>query len=177
MWQLECEKAEHWRIDAFELWCWRRLLIVPWTARRSKKSILKEISLEYSLEGLMLKLKLQYLATWHEELTHLKRSCCWERLKAGGEWDDRGWDGWMASLTQWTWVCVNSRSWWWTGRPGMLQLMGSQRVTHYSDTELNWCKSGSVFWGVSSLFSWVLVHTRFCLCSQRVCFPSHVEFL
>ena len=68
------------------------------------------------------------LATWCEELTHLKRPWCWERLKAGGEGDDRGWDGWMASPTQWTGVRVNSGSWWWTGRPGVLQSMGSQRV-------------------------------------------------
>ena len=68
------------------------------------------------------------LATWFEELTHLKRPWCWERLKAGGEGDDRGWDGWMASLTQWTWVWVDSGSWWWTGRLGMLQSIGSQRV-------------------------------------------------
>ena len=136
----ECEswtikKAEHWRIDAFELWCWRRLLRVPWTARRSNQSILKEISPEYSLERLMLKLKLQHLATWCEELTHLKRPWFWERLKVG-ERDDRGWDGWMASLTWGTWVWVNSGSWWWTGRPGMLQSMGSQRVTHAWATEL-----------------------------------------
>ena len=78
------------------------------------------------------------LATWCEELSHLKRPWCWERLKAGGEGDDRGWDGWIASLTQWTWVWVNSGSWWWTGRPGMLQSMGSQRVTHDWVTELNW---------------------------------------
>ena len=104
------KKAEHQRIDAFELWCWRRLLRVPWTARRSNPSILKEISSEYSLEGLMLKLKLQYLATWCEELTHWKRPWCWERLKAGGEGDDRGWNGWMASPTQWSWVWVNSAS-------------------------------------------------------------------
>ena len=84
------KKAECWRIDAFELWCWRKLLRVPWTARKSNQSILKEISPEYSLEGLMLKLKLQYLATWCEELTHWKRPWCWERLKAGGEGDDRG---------------------------------------------------------------------------------------
>ena len=71
------KKAEHWRIDVFELWCWRRLLRVPWTARRSNQSLLKEISPEYSLEGLMLKLKLQYLATWCEELTHVKRPWCW----------------------------------------------------------------------------------------------------
>ena len=105
------KKAGCWRIDAFELWCWRRLLRVPWAARRSNQSILKEISPEYSLEGLMLKLKLQSLATWCEELTHLKRPCCWERLKVGGEGDDKGWECWMASPTQWTWVWVNSGSW------------------------------------------------------------------
>ena len=102
------KKAEH-RTDAFELWCWRKLLRVPWTARRSNQSILKEISPECSLEGLMLKLKLQYFDTWCEELTHWKRPWCWERLKAGGKDDDRGWGGWMASQTQWTWVWVNSR--------------------------------------------------------------------
>ena len=107
-------KKEHQRIDAFELWCWRRLLRVPRTARRSNQSFLKEISPEYSLEGLLPKLKLQTLATWCEKLTHWKRPWCWERLKAGGEGDDRGWDGWMASPTQWTWVWVNSSSWWWT---------------------------------------------------------------
>ena len=78
-------KAEHRRIDAFELWCWRKLLRVPWTARRSNLSILKEINPGCSLEGLMLKLRLHTLATWCEELTHLKRPWCWERLKAGGE--------------------------------------------------------------------------------------------
>ena len=114
------KKAEHWRIDAFELRCWRRLLRVPWTERRSNQSILKEISPEYSLERRMLKLKLQYFGIWCEELTHLKSTWCWERLKVGGEGDDRGWDGWMASPTRWTWVWVNSESWWWTGRPGML---------------------------------------------------------
>ena len=73
-----------------------------------------------------------------KELTHLKRPWCWERLKAGGEGDDRGWDGWMASLIQWTWVWVDSRSWWWTGRPGMLWFMGLQRARHDWATELNW---------------------------------------
>ena len=100
------------------------------------KSILKEINPEYSLEGLMLKLKLQYLATWCEELTHLKRPWCWGRLKEGGEGDDRRWGGKMASPTQWSWVWVNSVSWWWTVRPGMLQSMGSQRVRHDWATEL-----------------------------------------
>ena len=102
------------------------------------------ITPEYSLEGLMLKLKLQYFGhllrrtdslenKWRKE----KRPWCWERLKAGGKGDDNGWDGWMISLTQWTWVCVNSGSWWWTGKPGVLQSMGSQRVGHDWVTELN----------------------------------------
>ena len=78
------------------------------------------------------------LATWCEELTHWKRPWCWERLKAGGEGDDRGWDGWMASLTQWTRTWVSSGSWWWTGKPGVLKSMGSQRVRHDWATELNW---------------------------------------
>ena len=132
------KKVECQRIDAFELWCWRRLLGVPWTARRSNQSILKEISPEYSLERLMLKLKPNTLATWCEELTHWKRPWCWEVWRAGGEGDDRGWDGLMASLTQLTWVWVNFRSWWWTGRPGVLQSMGSQRVRQDWVTELNW---------------------------------------
>ena len=86
----------------FELWYWRRLLRIPRTARRSNQSILKEIGPEYSLEGLVLKLKFQYFGHLCEELTHWKRPWCWERLKVGGEGDDRGWDGWMASLTWWT---------------------------------------------------------------------------
>ena len=78
------------------------------------------------------------LATWCKEMTHLKRPWCWEKLKEGGKGDSRGWDGWMVSLTRWTWVWVNSGSWWWTGRPGVLQFMGSQRVGHDCVTELNW---------------------------------------
>ena len=113
-------------------------LRVPWTARRSNQSILKEINPEYSLEVLMLKLKLNTLATWWEEPTRLKRPWCWERLKAGGEGNDRGWDGWMSSLTHWIWVLVSFGSWWWTGRPGMLQSMGSQRIGHDWMNELNW---------------------------------------
>ena len=89
------KKAERQRI---ELWCWRRLLRVLWTARRSNQSILKEISPEYSLEGLILKLKLQYFGHWFEELTHWERPWCWERLRAGGEGDNRGWDGWHHRL-------------------------------------------------------------------------------
>ena len=98
---MDCEswtikKAEGQRIDAFELWCWRRLLRVPWTARRSNQFILKDLSPEYSLGGLMLSWNSNTLATWREELTPWKRLWCWERLKAGREGDDRGWNGWMA---------------------------------------------------------------------------------
>ena len=132
------KKAERQRIDTFELWCWRRLLRVPWTARRSNQSILKEISPGCSLEGMILKLKLQYLATSCEELTHWKRVWCWERLGAGGEGDNRGWDGSTTSPTRRTWIWVNSGSWWWTGRPKVLQFMGSQRVRQDWATEVNW---------------------------------------
>ena len=127
------KKAERWRSDAFELWCWRRLLRVPWTARRSNQSILKEISPGCSLEGLIWSFDTS--ATWCKEPTHLKRPWCWEGLKAGGEGDDRGWDGWMASPTQCTWVWASSRRWWSTGKPGMLQSMGLQRVGHAWATE------------------------------------------
>ena len=121
---------------AFELWCWRRLLRVPWTAGRSNQSILKEISPGCSLEGLMLKLKLQYFGHLMRRVDSLERLWCWEGLGAGGEGDDRGWDGWMASPTQQTWVWVNSGSWCWTGRPSVLRFMGSQRVGHNWVTEL-----------------------------------------
>ena len=130
------KKAECRRIDAFELWCWRRLLRIPWTVRRSNQSILKEISPECLLEGLMLKLKLQSFGPLMWRTDSFKRLWCWERLKAGEEGDDKGWDGWMASLTQWTWVWVSFGRWWKTGKPGMLQFMGSQRVGQDWVTEL-----------------------------------------
>ena len=98
------KKAEYQRIDAFELWYWRRLLRVPWTLRRSNQSILKEISPEYSLKGLMLKLKLQYFGHLMRKVDSFKSPWCWEWLKAVREGDNRAWDGWMASPTQWTWV-------------------------------------------------------------------------
>ena len=114
--------------------------------RVSNQSILKEISPGISLEGLMVKLKLQYFGHlmrrchWWLFQSHWKRLWCWEGLGAGGEGDDRGWDGWMASQTRWTWVWVNSGSWWWTRRPGMLRFMGSQRVGPDWAAELNWRK-------------------------------------
>ena len=131
------KRAERWRIDAFELWYWRRLLRVPWTARRSNQSILK-ISPGCSLEGMMLKLKLQYFGHFMWRVDSLQKTLMGKGLGAGGEGHNRGWDGWMASPTRWTWVWVNSGSWWWTGRPGVLQFMGSQRVGHYWATKLNW---------------------------------------
>ena len=135
MWELD--HKENWALKnwCFELWCWRRLLRVPWTARRSKKSILKEIVPNIHWKDWCWSWNSNTLATWCEELTHWKRPSCWARLKAGGEGDDRGWDGWMASLTQWTWVWANSGIWWWTGKPGVVQSMRSQRVEH---EWLNW---------------------------------------
>ena len=132
------KKAEHWRIDAFELWCWRRLLRVPWSARRSNQSILKRSVLGVHWKDWCWSWNSNTLATWCKELIHLKRPWCWERLKAGVEGDDRGWHGWMASPSQWTLVWGNSGSWWWAGRPGILQSMGLQRVGHGWVTELNW---------------------------------------
>ena len=130
------KKAEHRRIDAFELWCWRRLLRVLWTARRFNQPILKEISPEYSLERLMLKLKLQYLATWCKELI-------WKDPDSGKDWrrEEKGTteDEMLGGIIDWwPWVWASSRSWWWTGRPGMLQSMGSHRVGNYWVTEQNW---------------------------------------
>ena len=130
------KKAECRRIDAFELWCWRRLLRVPWTARRSNQSILKETSPGCSLEGLMLKLKLQYFRLmWRFD--SLEKPWCWEALGAGGEGDFRGWDSWMASPTRWTCVWVNSGSWWcWQGGLACCDSWGREE----SDTTewLNW---------------------------------------
>ena len=128
----DCQK-----IDVFELWGWRRLLRVPWTARRSNQSILKEISPGCSLEGKMLKLKLQYFGHIMQRTDSLEKTLRSFWLRAGGKGDGRGWDGWMVSLTQWTDVWVDSRSWWWTGRPGVLWFMGSQVQTRLSNwTEL-----------------------------------------
>ena len=128
------KKAEHQRTDAFELWCWRRVLRIPWTARRSNQSVLKEINPEHSLEGLMLKLKLQYFDHLMEEPIHWKRPSCGERLKARGKGGSRGWDGWIASPTQLIWVWANSRRQR-TEETGALQSILSQRVGHNVTTE------------------------------------------
>ena len=121
------KKAEHQRIDDFVLWCWRRLLRVPWNARRSNQSILKEINPEYSLEGLML--KLQYFGHLMWRTDSLVKTLMQGKTEGKRRrWHDRQWDGWMASLTWWTWVWASSVSWWWTRKPGVLQSTGLQRV-------------------------------------------------
>ena len=136
------KKAECWRTDAFELWCWR-LLRVPWTARRSNQPILKEISPGCSLEGLMLKLKLQYSGHLMGRADSFEKALMLGKTEGRRRRGRQRWGGWMASLTQWTWVWVNSGSWWRTGRPGMLRFMGLQRVGHDWATELNWTETFS----------------------------------
>ena len=120
------------RTDAFELWCWGRLLRVPWTARRSNQSILKEINPEYSLERLILKLKLQYFNHLMWRADSLEETWCWARLRAG-EGGNRGWDGWMASPTQWTWIWANSRRYWRKRKTGVLKSMALKSQTWLSN--------------------------------------------
>ena len=134
-WAWTVKKAERRRIHAFELWRWRRLLRFPWTARRSNQSILKKSVLNIHWKDWCWSWNSNISTTWYEELMHWKRPWCWERLKVGGEGDDRGWDDWMASPTQGTWVWASSGSWWWTGRPGMLQSIGLQRFRRLNWTE------------------------------------------
>ena len=120
------KKAECWRTDAFKLWCWRRVFRVPWTVRRSNLSILKEINSEYSLEGLMLKFQYFDHLMWRADL--LEKTLMHRKIEGRRRWGNRGWHGWIASLTQWTWIWANTGSKWRTGKPGMLQSMGSQKV-------------------------------------------------
>ena len=170
------KKAEHWRIDAFELWCWRRLLRVPWTARRSNQFILKEISPGVHWKDWCWSWNSNTLATWCEQLTHLKRPWCWERLRSGGEGDNRGWDGWMASPTRWTWLWVNSWSWWWAGRPGVLQSMGSQRVGHDWATELNWFLGVDLMDDMVALFlTFEGTSILFCIVATSVYVPTTAQ--
>ena len=136
--ELDCE--ESWALKNWCFWTvvWRRFSRVPWTAKRSNQSILKEISPEYSLEGLMLNSNLQYFGHLMQRVDSLKKTLILGGIRGKRIRDDRGWDVWMASPTRWTWVWVNSGSWWWTGRPGVLWFMGSQRVGHDWAIELSW---------------------------------------
>ena len=129
------KRAESRRIDAFELWCWKRLLRVPWTARKSNYSIVKDSVLKIHWKDWCW--SSNPFATCCKELSHWKRPWCWERLKAGGEGDDREWNGWLASPTRWTWVWASSGGWWWTGKSGMPQSMESPRAVHNWATEVN----------------------------------------
>ena len=141
MWELDYKESWVTKNDAFELGWWKSVLNMLW----------KDWCWSWNSNN---------LATWCKELTHLKRPWCWERLMAGGEGDDRGWDGWVASPTQWTWVWASSRCWQWTGKPGMLQSMGSQRVGHYWVIEINW----NIFnlWNVYTLkpSPWISFNTQ-----------------
>ena len=130
------KKAECRKTDAFELWCWRRLLKVSWTARRSNQSILKEISPEYSLQGLMLKLKRQYFGNLMGRTDSLENTLILGMIEGRRRRSDRGWDGWITPPTWWTQVWASPGSWWWTGKPGVLKSTGSQRIKHDWATEL-----------------------------------------
>ena len=137
MWEFDCE--ESWELKN---WCFWTVVLdfrVPWTARRSNQSILKESSTGCSLEGLRLKLKLQYFGHLMWRVDSLEKTLILGGIGVGGEGDDRGWDGWMASPTGWTWVWINSRNWWWTGRPGVheSQRVAKSRTWLSSRTELN----------------------------------------
>ena len=138
-------KAEDWRIDAFELWCWRRLLRICWTARRSNQSFLKGMSPEYSLEGLMLKLKFQYFGHLMWRTDSFEKTLMLEKIEGRRR---RGWQGmrWLDGTTDSMNMSLsNSGSWWWTGWPGVLQSMWSQRIRHDWATELNWTTKLSAF--------------------------------
>ena len=133
-------KAERRRTDALELWCWRRLLRVPWTARRSNQLILKKISPEYSLEELMLKLKFQYFSDLRRRTSSLEKPLMLGKIEGRRRrgWQRMRWLDGITDLMDKSWA--SSRSWWWTGKPGMLQSMGSQRVGRDWATDLNWCQ-------------------------------------
>ena len=203
------KKAESWRMDAFELWCWRRLLRVPWTAGRSNQSILKKNQPEYffflSFFFFLICSEFCHTLKWNQpeywrtdaeaETPILwppvaKNWLIWKDPDAGKDWrqeekgtteaDDRettGWNSWMASPTQWTWIWVNSRSWWWTGRPGVLKSMGSQRVGHNWVTELNWAEvSSSISFFPLYFFSFSLLSSCPPLKTNLLFYFSHPPF-
>ena len=162
------KKAEHQGIDAFQLWCWRRLLRVPWTAKKSNLSILKEISPVCSLEGLMLKLKLQYFGHLMWRVDSLEKTLMLGDMGAWGEGDNRGWDGWMVLPTRWTRVWVNSGSWWWTGGLACCNSWGhkvSDTTERLNWTEVNQQSYQFVCWSTSRLLP--------CPCYYKQCCDEH----
>ena len=143
------------------------------------QSILKEISPGCSLEGLMLNLKLQYFGHLKGRSDSFEKTLMWERLRAGGEGDDRGWDGWMASATQWTWVWMDYRSWWWTGSPGVVWFIGPQRVRHNWATEVNWTNSvkwidfyPGIYYHATIMSIWTGEVQRYVYVNFYIVFPS-----
>ena len=150
------QKAERRWTDAFELW-WRRLLRVPWTARRSKQSILRKSVLNIHWKDWRWSWSSNNLATWCKEPTHWKKPWCWERLRAE-EGGDRGWDGWIASMTQWTWVWANPKREWRTGKPGVLQSMVLQSRIQLSNLTKLWLWTNNLFDTlISSSVKWASV--------------------
>ena len=142
VWMWELDYKESWAPKNWCFWIGEALLRVPWTARRSNQSILKEISPGCSLEGLMLKLKLQYFGHLMWRADSFEKTLMLGKIEGRRRRDNKGWDGWILSPTQRTWVWVNSGSWWWTGMPGVLRFMGSQSVGHNWATELNCTELG-----------------------------------
>ena len=161
MW--EFDHKESW---ALKNWCFRMMVLEktlesPLDCKEIKPVSWRKSVLNINWKDWCWSWSSNPLATWCKELTHWKRPWCWERLKAGGEGDDRGWDGWIASPSQWTWVWASSGSWWWMRKPGVLKSMGSQRVRHDWATELNWhirSKAATALWLppliVLSVLSW-----------------------
>ena len=142
------KKAEHWRIDAFKLWCWRRLLRVPWTSRRSNQSYPKGNQPWIFIGRTDAEAEAPVIWPPDTKSQLIGKTLMLGKIGGRRRRDYRGWDGWKASSTQWTWVCLNSGSWWWTGRPGVLRFMGSQRVRHDWATDLNWTETYPCSWAL-----------------------------
>ena len=171
IWQLDLKKAKHWRIDAFELWCWRRLLRVPWTTRRSNQSIQKGINPEYSLETLILKLKFQFFGHLMWGTDSVEKTLMLGKIEGGRRRGRQRMRWLMASPTQWTRIWVSSGSWWWTGKSGVLLSMGSQRVGHDWATELHWQLRSSHFKAMSGAKYEATGHRAFIL-HEKATLPS-----